>query len=128
MKTSVPLALAAALDDWALVCKETRKHGDTTWKKLLATARAADPDEWGSVGVVVGATIDADTGLDFDALGGSILAPGFGAQGGTVEDLRMIFGPAYARVIPSSSRGILYAGPEIAGIRTAVEAAQRSLD
>ncbi len=44
--TSVPVALAAALDDWALVCKETRKKGDATWKDLLATARAADPDDW----------------------------------------------------------------------------------
>jgi tetratricopeptide (TPR) repeat protein len=44
--TTVPLALAAALDDWALVCKHTRKSGDTTWKNLLAAARVADPDEW----------------------------------------------------------------------------------
>jgi tetratricopeptide (TPR) repeat protein/serine/threonine protein kinase len=44
--TSVPLALAAALDDWALVCRATRTNGDTTWRRLLAAARAADPDEW----------------------------------------------------------------------------------
>ena len=44
--TSVAVALAAALDDWALVCKETRNKGDATWKDLLAAARAADPDDW----------------------------------------------------------------------------------
>src|SRR5262249_3879328 len=35
----------AALDDWGEVCLETRDKGDTTWKELLAMARAADPDE-----------------------------------------------------------------------------------
>jgi tetratricopeptide (TPR) repeat protein len=44
--TSVPVALAAALDDWALVRNRRRKKGDTTWKDLLAAARAADPDDW----------------------------------------------------------------------------------
>jgi tetratricopeptide (TPR) repeat protein len=37
--------LAAALDDWAAVCRATREKGDTTWKHLLELARAADPDE-----------------------------------------------------------------------------------
>jgi serine/threonine protein kinase/tetratricopeptide (TPR) repeat protein len=44
--TSVSVALAAALDDWAMVCKKTRKKGDARWKDLLAAARAADPDDW----------------------------------------------------------------------------------
>jgi len=83
--------------------------------------------EWGSVGVVVGATIDPTTWLDFDKINGSILAPGLGAQGGTAEDLRRIFGSAYPLVIPSSSRGILNAGPGIAAIRAAVEETQASL-
>ena len=42
--TSIALELAAALDDWALVCPSTRPKADTTWKDLLAIARAADPD------------------------------------------------------------------------------------
>ena len=40
----------------------------------------------GPVGVVIGATI-GETGTDFSALAGSILAPGIGAQGGTAADL-----------------------------------------
>jgi serine/threonine protein kinase/Flp pilus assembly protein TadD len=36
--------LAAALDDWAIVCRNTRPKDDTTWRNLLAIARAADPD------------------------------------------------------------------------------------
>ena len=90
------------------------------------TASAAR-GEWGSVGVVVGATIDPTIGLDFDKINGSILAPGLGAQGGTAEDLRAIFGSAYPLVIASSSRGILNAGPEVAAIRAAVEETQQSL-
>ena len=83
--------------------------------------------EWGSVGVVFGATVEADHGLDLSRLGGSILAPGFGAQGGTAADLQQIFGPAYPQVLPSSSRGILRAGPDTAAIRDAVEQVQQSL-
>ncbi|GAB3927145.1 orotidine 5'-phosphate decarboxylase [Microlunatus endophyticus] len=90
-------------------------------------ADAAVRGEWGSVGVVVGATIDPGTGLDFAALNGSILAPGLGTQGGTADDLRKIFGDAYPLVIPSNSRGILNAGPGVAGIRAAVEETQQSL-
>jgi tetratricopeptide (TPR) repeat protein/tRNA A-37 threonylcarbamoyl transferase component Bud32 len=44
--TRIAPELAAALQDWALVCKKTRPSGDTGWKDLLALARAADPDEW----------------------------------------------------------------------------------
>jgi Flp pilus assembly protein TadD/tRNA A-37 threonylcarbamoyl transferase component Bud32 len=38
--------LVAALDDWAIARRTIRKEGDTTWKVLLAVARAADPDAW----------------------------------------------------------------------------------
>jgi orotidine-5'-phosphate decarboxylase len=64
----------------------------------------------GSFGAVVGATIDGG-GRAFD-FGGPILAPGYGAQGGTVDDLRRIFGPAVGRVLPSTSRDLLRAGPD----------------
>jgi tetratricopeptide (TPR) repeat protein len=42
----IRVELAAALDDWALVLRRERPKGDTTWKDLLAVARAADPDDW----------------------------------------------------------------------------------
>jgi serine/threonine protein kinase/Flp pilus assembly protein TadD len=41
----IHVELAAALDDWAEVCRKTRNKADTTRKDLLALARAADPDE-----------------------------------------------------------------------------------
>jgi orotidine-5'-phosphate decarboxylase len=63
----------------------------------------------GSFGAVVGATVEtADHAFD---MGGPILAPGFGAQGGTVEDLHRIFGSAVRHVLPSTSRELLRAGP-----------------
>jgi serine/threonine-protein kinase len=40
----IGVELAAALDDWAMARRKTRKEGDTTWKELFAVARAADPD------------------------------------------------------------------------------------
>jgi len=69
----------------------------------------------GSFGAVVGATI-GDSDLDFD-FNGPILAPGFGAQGGTVADIRRIFGGAVGAVTPSSSRELLRKGPSVEAMR-----------
>ncbi|GAA5027497.1 orotidine-5'-phosphate decarboxylase [Microbacterium fluvii] len=67
----------------------------------------------GSIGLVVGATVDRDTiGLGDTALEGApILAPGFGAQGALPSDLHRIFGPHARNVVASESRSILSAGP-----------------
>ena len=63
----------------------------------------------GSFGAVVGATIGStDEDLAFN---GPVLAPGFGAQGGTIDDVRRLFGSA-AAVLPSSSREVLRLGPD----------------
>jgi orotidine-5'-phosphate decarboxylase len=78
----------------------------------------------GSFGAVVGATIGAtDEDLAFN---GPILAPGFGAQGGTVADVRRLFGSA-ATVLPSSSREVLRLGPDPAAMRDAVLRANEEL-
>ena len=78
----------------------------------------------GSFGAVVGATIGS-TEEDL-AFGGPVLAPGFGAQGGTVDDVRRLFGSA-AAVLPSSSREVLRAGPDTARMRDAVLRANEEL-
>ncbi|HEX6328439.1 MAG TPA: orotidine-5'-phosphate decarboxylase [Jiangellaceae bacterium] len=70
----------------------------------------ADSPTLGSVGCVVGATI-GPTSEDLE-VGGPLLAPGVGAQGGTLDGLRRIFGDALPNVLPSSSREILQAGPD----------------
>ncbi|HWS36878.1 MAG TPA: orotidine-5'-phosphate decarboxylase [Actinoplanes sp.] len=74
----------------------------------------------GSLGLVVGATIGR-TGHDLSAVNGPLLAPGLGAQGGTPDDLRAVFGESLHNVLPSYSREVLSAGPEIADLRAAAE-------
>jgi orotidine-5'-phosphate decarboxylase len=86
--------------------------GTTVAGAGLAGVRAENDGStpWGSVGVVVGATIES-TDEDLD-VNGPVLAPGYGAQGGTSADLRRIFGAALRNVLPSSSREILRHGPD----------------
>jgi orotidine-5'-phosphate decarboxylase len=71
----------------------------------------------GSFGVVVGATL-RDLDVDLDGLGGPVLAPGLGAQGGSVADLRRLFGSGRA-VVPTVSRDVLSAGPDPAALQAA---------
>ncbi len=73
----------------------------------------------GSFGVVVGATLP-ELDVDLDGLGGPVLAPGLGAQGGSVADLRRLFGTGTA-VVPTVSRDVLSAGPEASALRAAAD-------
>lgn len=63
------------------------------------------------IGAVIGATL-AELGLNLDEYDGSILAPGVGAQGGTIEGLSALFGENTKNVLPSVSREVLGAGPQ----------------
>ena len=73
----------------------------------------------GSFGLVVGATLP-ELDVDLDGFRGPVLAPGLGAQGGTVADLRRLFGTERA-VVPTVSRDVLAAGPGPAALRAAAE-------
>jgi orotidine-5'-phosphate decarboxylase len=84
--------------------------------------RNGDAQPLGSLGVVVGATI-GDSVADLSALNGPILVPGIGAQGGTAEDVRRIFGSALPAVLPSVSREVLRDGPSVAALRDATQRA-----
>lgn len=91
-----------------------------------ASARRAG--ELGSVGMIIGATVDEAVrrlGLDLPGSAAPILAPGYGAQGGTPQRLRETFGPAIGQVLPSTSREVLQAGPDARALR---EAARRAAD
>lgn len=68
----------------------------------------------GSLGLVLGATVDLDDyGIDRESLVRTpILAPGFGAQGARYSDLPRLFGPATPGVLVSASRSLLDAGPD----------------
>jgi orotidine-5'-phosphate decarboxylase len=73
----------------------------------------------GSVGVVVGATLSDVP--DLAALGGPVLVPGVGAQGGRPDALRGLGGAAPGTVLPAVSREVLRAGPDVAALRAAGE-------
>ena len=103
----------------AQVQRARTAQGQTVAGAVLDQVRAenAGAEPWGSVGAVVGATIEA-AGEDLDIIG-PLLAPGYGAQGGTPADLRRIFGSALRHVLPASSRAILAAGPDQVRLRAA---------
>ncbi len=105
------------------------RAGDTFVGQLVLDhlrERNAGASPLGSFGAVVGATI-GDTGADF-AINGPILAPGYGAQGGTAADLDRIFGTGEGTlVLPSTSRELLAAGPSVTSLAQAVRRAQDAL-
>ncbi|KAA9160334.1 orotidine-5'-phosphate decarboxylase [Amycolatopsis acidicola] len=80
----------------------------------------------GDVGVVVGATVPPGE-LELGALNGPILAPGFGAQGAGVSDLRAVFGTGLPGVLPASSRDLLRHGPDPRALREQVRRIRSSL-
>jgi orotidine-5'-phosphate decarboxylase len=74
----------------------------------------------GSFGLVIGATLGG-TGHDLSRVGGPLLAPGLGAQGARAADLRTVFGDSLSAVLPSYSRQVLGAGPDVAALRAAAD-------
>lgn len=94
------------------VQQATTADGRTVAGAVLdaVAARNRDVGPLGSVGAVVGATI-GDTSENL-AVNGPLLVPGVGAQGGTADDVRRIFGAALGNVLPSTSRQVLTHGPD----------------
>jgi orotidine-5'-phosphate decarboxylase len=80
----------------------------------------------GSVGLVLGATVELDSyGIDAALIGRSpILAPGFGHQGARFDQIVDIYGFAAPNVIVSASRSILAAGPDEIGHAIRSQAAE----
>lgn len=73
----------------------------------------------GTVGAVVGAT-RRPSEFDLGGLGGVVLAPGIGFQGGTAESAGRLFARcAPGTVLPSVSRSLLVAGPDAVALREA---------
>ncbi len=119
--------LAATSNPEAAPIQQAVVHGGPRAGSTVARAIIDDVDRFnqaqpshafGSVGVVLGATIDLpaygieiDSGSAVAANRPPVLAPGFGHQGARVEDLRAIFGAFSPAVIVSESRGLLSAGP-----------------
>lgn len=83
----------------------------------VAAVNRAAGDAAGSVGVVVGATVTEPP--DLSALGGPVLVPGVGAQGGRPDALGGLGGAKL--LLPAVSREVLRAGPAVADLRAAAE-------
>ncbi len=95
---------------------------------LLAavTRENAAAPSWGSIGVVIGATVGsavADLNLDLTAAKAPILSPGVGAQGAGSAELTAVFGAARAQVLAATSRAVLGAGPDPYALAAAARAA-----
>jgi orotidine-5'-phosphate decarboxylase len=102
--------------------QDGRTVAQTVLDELAERNAGASP--LGSFGAVVGATV-GETGHDLSRLNGPFLAPGVGAQGGTPEGLKAVFGDALSAVLPAVSREILTAGPVPAALREATEKYQQ---
>ncbi len=74
------------------------------------------PDGIGPVGAVVGPT-HMEPELDLAAARCLFLAPGVGVQGATAADVARVFAACADRVMPSASRSLLSAGPDVRRLR-----------
>jgi orotidine-5'-phosphate decarboxylase len=97
------------------------RAGDRSVAQLIvdeaaAANRAIGP---GTVGVVVGATLTEVP--DVSALGGPVLVPGVGFQGGRPDALSGLGGAVPGQLLPAVSREVLRAGPDVAAVRAAGE-------
>jgi orotidine-5'-phosphate decarboxylase len=78
--------------------------------------RMLAPGQIGPAGAVVGpAYIEPE--LDLAGAQALFLAPGVGAQGATPEDVARVFAACPGRVMPSASRSLLTAGPDIKALQ-----------
>lgn len=112
-----------------ILLQNARQEDDRTVADALAddltayNAAHLTDERIGPVGAVVGATLD-DADAVLERLGTSlILAPGIGAQGASMKDVRQRFGStACKRTLPTVSRQIGHAGPAKARIREMADA------
>jgi orotidine-5'-phosphate decarboxylase len=76
------------------------------------------PGGIGPVGAVIG-PFPASGPLDLGEANGLLLAPGVGAQGAAPADVAATFAACPDRVMPSASRSLLAAGPDVTALRDA---------
>jgi orotidine-5'-phosphate decarboxylase len=118
--------LAATSNPEGATVQRAEANGRTVAQSIVdqaaAVNRALHPAP-GSVGVVVGATVTRDPGgvPDLSELGGPVLVPGIGAQGGQPKALSGLGGAAPGQLLPAVSREVLQAGPTLAALRAAGE-------
>jgi orotidine-5'-phosphate decarboxylase len=121
--TGVLVLALTSNPEGASVQRARGADGRTVAEVVLDGLRALNGDAtpMGSFGAVVGATLAPPE--ESLAVNGPLLAPGVGAQGGDQDSMRRIFDGVLDKVLPSSSREILGAGPDPAALRAAAERA-----
>lgn len=111
--------LAATSNPEGATVQAARVADRTVAQSIVDCAAEENQGRPGSVGVVVGATVAAPPELS--ALGGPVLVPGVGAQGGRPEALAGLGGAGRGQLLPAVSRAVLQAGPDPAALRAAAE-------
>jgi orotidine-5'-phosphate decarboxylase len=100
-----------------------RSVEETLLAEIGTLNAALAPGQIGPVGAVVAATYldraHLEPALDLPAAHALFLAPGVGAQGATSADVARTFAACPGRVMPSASRLLLSAGPDLGALRDA---------
>ena len=120
--------LAATSNPEAPTLQSAMRDGRTVARSVLDFADQYSGAGLGSIGVVVGATVnDVDLGLDFsDSLKIPVLVPGFGAQGVSLTEARSLLSGYADTAICNVSR--LVAGASLDGLSSRISKAKADLE
>jgi orotidine-5'-phosphate decarboxylase len=120
--------LAATSNPEASAFQSAMRDGRTVARSVLEFAEQYSGAGLGSIGVVVGATVnDVDLGLDFSgSLKIPVLVPGFGAQGAALTDARSLLSGYADTAICNVSR--LVAGASLDGLSSRISKAKADLE
>ncbi|MGY4099214.1 orotidine-5'-phosphate decarboxylase [Nocardia sp. R16R-3T] len=116
---------ATSNPEGAQVQRALAEDGRTIAQTMVdAAARCNADQEFGSVGIVLGATLTEAP--DLAGLNGPILMPGIGAQGGGPENVRELVPEQLLHaVVPTASREVLGTGPSVSALCGKVSALQQ---
>jgi orotidine-5'-phosphate decarboxylase len=120
--------LAATSNPEASALQSAMRDGRTVARSVLEFAEQYSGAGLGSIGVVVGATVnDVDLGLEFSgSLKIPVLVPGFGAQGAALTDARSLLSGYADTAICNVSR--LVAGASLDGLSSRISKAKADLE
>ena len=120
--------LAATSNPEAPTLQSAMRDGRTVARSVLEFAEQYSGAGLGSIGVVVGATVnDVDLGLDFSgSLKIPVLVPGFGAQGASLMEARSLLSGYANTAICNVSR--LVAGASLDGLSSRISKAKADLE
>jgi orotidine-5'-phosphate decarboxylase len=120
--------LAATSNPEASSLQSSKRNEKTVARSVLDFADSFSSGSLGSIGVVVGATLDdEEIGLDFSVgLGIPVLVPGFGAQGANLSKARRILSAYADTAICNVSR--LVAGTSREGLTSRILKAKAELE